>query len=172
MELISPRAGFEKSYNDYISELGDEDRYPYPMDLPHSDFASLVALLTDFADGKRLFCGMVPNSTFWLIDNNEIVAVSHLRHELNDSLRLMGGHIGLGVRPSYRGKGLSKMLLNMTLAEAKKRDIHTIHIHCYKDNLASVNMIVACGGLLDAELRSDCEKTDSPTVQKYVLKEF
>lgn len=172
MELIAPHVGLAHSYNDYIAELGDEERYPYPMDLPHHDFPRLVNLLTDFAKGKRLFPNMVANSTFWLVDNNEIVAVSHLRHVLNDSLRHMGGHIGLGVRPSCRGRGISKKLLNLTIGEAKKRHIHTIHIHCYKDNLASVNMIVACGGLLDTELPSDPEKVDSPIVQKYILKDF
>jgi predicted acetyltransferase len=115
---------------------------------------------------------MVTNSTFWLVDDDEIIAVSHLRHVLNDSLRHMGGHIGLGVRPSYRGKGVSKKLLKLTMQEAKKRDIDKLHIHCYKNNLASVNMIKACGGLLDTELHSDEGNTESPIVQKYILKEF
>lgn len=172
MRLIAPHIGLEKSYNDYIAELGDEERYPYPMDLPHCDFEGLVTLLTDFADGKRLFSDMVANSTFWLVEHNEIIAVSHLRHELNDALRHMGGHIGLGVRPSYRGKGVSKKLLELTMEEAKKRDIHTLHIHCYKNNLASVNMIKSCGGLFDTELLSDEKDAESAIVQKYILKEF
>lgn len=172
MRLISPHVDFEKSYNDYIAELGDEERYPYPMDLPYKDFISLVELLTDFSNGKRLFSKMVTNSTFWLVDDNEIIAVSHLRHVLNDSLRHMGGHIGLGVRPSYRSKGLSKDLLRLTMEEAKKRAIYTLHIHCYKNNLASVNMVRACGGVLDTEVLSDEKDAESAIVQKYILKEF
>jgi len=171
MESIAPHIAFEQSYKDYIAELGDEERYPYPMDLPHTDFACLIDLLNNFSIGEKLLDDMVANTTFWLVDNREIVAVSHLRHELNAALLHMGGHIGIGVRPSYRGKGLSKYLLNLTIEEAHKRNIHNVHIHCYKDNRASVNMILACGGVFESELLSEAKKANSPVVQKYLVKE-
>ncbi len=168
MELISPHIKYEESYKHYISELGDEERYPYPMDLPFHDFADLVALLTAFSKGKRMLPNMVPNSTYWLVNNNEIVAVSHLRHELNESLQNLGGHIGLGVRPKFRGQGLSTMLLNLTIGEALKKRINQLHIHCYKENAASARMIIGCGGYLDSELLRDSANMESSVVQRYL----
>ena len=108
---------------------------------------------------------MVPNTTYWLIHKNQIVACSHLRHTLNESLRHAGGHIGLGVRPSYRGKGLSTYMLNKTLEKARQHNINPVHIHCYADNDASIAMITACNG----QLMDSLDLSDAKTVLKYVV---
>jgi hypothetical protein len=41
MELVLPSAKYIQSYNEYIEELGDEVRYPFPMDFDHQDIAQL-----------------------------------------------------------------------------------------------------------------------------------
>lgn len=153
--LIQPHISFEKSYRAYIEELGDEERYPYPMDLDYSDFAKLVSRLTDYSNGKNLPSHMVPNTTFWLIEDDEIIACSHLRHSLNDALKIAGGHIGLGVRPSFRGNGVGKRLLQATIEKAREMNIYPIHIHCYDDNPASQRLIESCGGLLDSTFEQE-----------------
>jgi len=40
--LIKPCADFKASYDGYIRELGDEERYPFPLDFDHSDFPALL----------------------------------------------------------------------------------------------------------------------------------
>lgn len=169
MELVKPNTQYEASYDAYIRELGDEERYPYPMDLAFENFADLVELLNGFSRGEGLFPNMVPNTTFWLVEKAEIIGVSHLRHRLNTSLRHMGGHIGLGIRPKYRGQGLSKKLLMLTINEAFKKDIVQLHIHCHKGNKASSRMIVSCGGYLESELLSDPKNEQSEVVQRYYV---
>lgn len=82
--LIKPAVEYERSYKSYIDELGDAERYPFPLDYGYDDFAALVARLNDFSLGTGLTDDMVPNTTFWLIENGEIVGVSNLRHRLTE----------------------------------------------------------------------------------------
>mgnify|MGYP001792378386 FL=1 len=149
--LILPSAEYEQSYRAYIEELGDDERYPFPLDFEHDDFAALLRRLRDCADGVGLPDGFVASSTFWLVDGGELLGVSNLRHELNDVLREHGGHIGLGVRPAAQGRGLGKRLLALTIRQARRRGIDEVHVHCNKGNLASAGMILANGGLLQSE---------------------
>ena len=164
LNLIKPNRNHQASYLSYIKELGDEERYPFPLDFDHSDFPAMLARIQDFEQGLNLPTGYVPSSTYWLVDNSEIIGVSNLRHHLNDQLRTAGGHIGLSIRPSCRGGKLSVQLLQMTLAKAAAMEIKEVHIHCYRDNLASAKMIEACGGVLDSEVLADGE-----VVLRYVV---
>ena len=118
--LTKPTVEYETSYRRYIEELGGEERYPFTLDFEFDDFAELVVRLNDCSsDGGAPADGIaVPHTTFWLIENEEIVGVSSLRHRMTDRLMRLGGHIGFGVRPSARGRGVAKELLRRTLLEA------------------------------------------------------
>lgn len=164
--LVRPAAGYERSYRDYIRELGDEERYPFPLDYDHDDFPALLQRLDNLARGIDLPEGFVPSSTFWLVHGDELVGVSNLRHSLNDRIREIGGHIGLGIRPSFRGRGLGTLLLGLTVAEARQRGIRPIHIHCHKRNTASARMIVGNGGVLESEV---LDAGSAEVVQRYIL---
>ncbi|WP_205663334.1 GNAT family N-acetyltransferase [Alteromonas facilis] len=152
MELIRPSMNYQQSYIDYIAELGDEERYPFPMDFDHSDFAQMLARIADFADGVNLPPGYVPSSTWWLVDNDELIGVTNVRHYLNDAIAHCGGHIGLSIRPSYRRKNLGALLMKLSIQKLHTMGVDPIHIHCYKSNLASSRTIIACGGILDSEI--------------------
>ena len=164
MKLIKPNTNYQASYLSYIKELGDEERYPFPLDFNHSDFTSMITRIDDFRQGVNVPDGYVSSSTYWLVENQEIIGVSNLRHYLNDQLLKAGGHIGLGIRPSCRGRKLSIQLLQMTLVKAVSRGINEVHLHCYADNTASANMILACEGVLDSVVEDG-----EHIVQRYVI---
>lgn len=166
-KLILPSHEYKESYNNYINELGDEERYPFPLDFDHHNFTALLMRLDEFSQGINIPEGFVPSSTYWLIKNHEIIGVSNLRHYLNDRIQYCGGHIGLGIRPSYRGRGFGNTLMALTIHEAHKKGIKEIHIHCHKSNQTSARMIISQGGVLVSELEGD-ESTD--TIQRYVVK--
>lgn len=151
IELITPTPDYEHSYRAYIQELGAEERYPFPLDFDHDDFPALISRLNGLAAGVGVPEGYVPSSTFWLVDGPDLIGVSNLRHQLNDRLRQHGGHIGLGIRPSYRGRGLGSRLLALTIREALKRGIEQVHVHCHRHNTPSARMIVRNGGVLESE---------------------
>lgn len=164
LQLVLPAIEYEESYRQYIEELRDEERYPFPLDFDHSDFAALLAKLERFRLGIDLAEGFVPATTYWLIDGDEIVGVSNLRHFLNDRIRHAGGHIGLGIRPAWRGKSLGNLLMELTLEKAAEQGINPVHLHCHKHNEPSARMIIANGGVLDSEISDEGE-----IVQRYVV---
>lgn len=166
--LVAPSTKYKDSYLAYITELEGEERYPYPMDLEHTDFDALVGTLTDYSNGVNLLDWMVPNSTYWLVQGNEIEGCSHLRHELNDMLAQAGGHIGLGVRPSFRGRGLGKQLLNLTLDKALEKQIEQVHIHCHETNITSKQLIESVGARLDSTVISD---TGEKVILRYIYRQ-
>ncbi len=165
MKLIKPTIDYQDSYQSYIEELGEEERYPFPLDFDDNDFTAWLQRVAEFEHGIDLPDGYVPSSTYFMVADGEILGVSNLRHQMNDVLIEAGGHIGLSTRPSLRGQGLGVQLLKMTLVEASQMGINEVHIHCYQDNRASAKMIEACGGSLDSEFKPN----DGPVVLRYVI---
>src|SRR5688500_6706830 len=96
IELISPRRDFEASHVSFVEEFRNAgERVPRVADEPYDSFDEYVAKLVAAARGIGLPPGLLPHSTFWLIDERrEIVAISNLRHGLTQSLMRYGGHIG------------------------------------------------------------------------------
>jgi predicted acetyltransferase len=154
MKLIDPTATLEASHASLVNEFRERDEplIPWIIGEPYGTFAEYVATLLRARDGVGLSAGFVPHSTFWLVDGaGEIVAVSNLRHELNETLRAHGGHIGYGVRPSVRGRGYATELLRLTLIEARRLGIERALVTCDKFNAASARVIEKNGGKLEDE---------------------
>jgi predicted acetyltransferase len=112
--------------------------------------------------GEDLPDGRVP-ATFLIaeVDGNLVGRVS-IRHNLNPSLRTVGGHIGYAVRPQFRRRGYAQRILKLALLEAKQLGIHEVLVTCDADNHASRSTIENCGGVLEAPLA-----TDTATTSKY-----
>lgn len=164
INIVLPDIAYQQSYCEYIDELGEEERYPFPLDFEHSDFPAMLAKIADFATGRNLPEGYVPSTTYWLIIDGVLAGVSNLRHFLNAGLQEAGGHIGLGIRPSYRGQLWGAYLMQQTIARARQRGIEDVHIHCYADNAASSATIQRCGGVL-----LDTVSLVNATVARYIV---
>lgn len=166
LSLVLPSSEYERSYRAYIDELGDEERYPFQLDLEHIDFHALLQRLNNFTQGIDIPSGYVATSTYWLVDGPNLIGVSSLRHTLNDRIKECGGHIGLGIRPSHRGRELGTTLLSLTLDKARELGIREAHIHCHKSNPASARMIVRNGGVLHSDIKIG---DPAVVVQRYVV---
>lgn len=68
---------------------------------------------------------LVPDSTYFCLDEekNIFVGAMNIRHFLNVNLLKNGGHIGDGVRPSERTKGIAKKMIGLALKECRKLGI-------------------------------------------------
>lgn len=150
MKLIKPSAKYQQSYLDYIHELGEEERYPFPLDFDHSDFNAMLEKIEDFANGRNLPEGYVPSTTLWLIEQDEIIGVTNLRHYLNQQIEHCGGHIGLSIKPSFRGKGYGNVLMKLSINALQQMGLSKLHIHCYQANQASAKAIESNGGQLES----------------------
>ena len=74
---------------------------------------------------------------------------------LNDALLKNGGHIGDGVRPSERRKGVATKMIALALEECKKLGIDKVLMVCDKDNIGSAKSIIKNGGVLENEIAED-----------------
>ena len=101
--------------------------------------------------------GLVPDSTFFCLDEERDIFVGavNIRHYLNENLLLNGGHIGDGVRPSERRKGIATEMIRLALGECEKLNIHRVLMVCDKENIGSAKSIQKNGGVLENEVIVD-----------------
>jgi predicted acetyltransferase len=92
-------------------------------------------------------------STFFSVrkSDNRIIGTIQLRHFLTDELEKHGGQIGYGIRPTERKKGYGKQQLLLVLEIARDMEIPKVMIICDKDNIASSQTAMSCGGILTGE---------------------
>jgi predicted acetyltransferase len=90
--------------------------------------------------------GMVTSTFLVAVVDGKIAGRLSIRHELNDFLALVGGHIGYGVAPEFRGQGVATYMLKYGLEFMKARGEERIFISCHSDNAASRKIIEKCGG--------------------------
>ncbi len=153
--LEAPSARWRDSYLSLVAEFRErgEDLVPFVLAFPTDDFSAFLANLEACSRGDALPEGYVPHTTYWLVENDtEVVAVSNLRHELNEKLLIEGGHIGYGVRPSARRRGHATAILAATLLQARARGITRALITCSRDNVGSAGAILKNGGVFANEV--------------------
>ena len=90
----------------------------------------------------------VPCTTFWLYVNGVPVGFGSIRHFLTEALSKVGGHIGYGIAPQFRGKGYGNEILRLLLNEAKKIGIEKVLVTVHLDNIASQAVALANGGVI------------------------
>ncbi len=62
---------------------------------------------------------LVPATGLFAFEGDVIVGKVNFRHRLNDFLLNVGGHIGYGVLPEFRGKGYASQMLKDSTQDAK-----------------------------------------------------
>lgn len=155
-ELISPTAHLHESWLEALGEWGigvHQDGAGL-----HSDdevqtlqgFSAWIERLRQQSDPTiPLPEGRVPAEYWWIVDGETYLGAITLRHELNDFLLEQGGHIGYGVRPSARRRGLATWALGEVLQHARQVGLARVLITCDDDNVASARTIERHGGRLE-----------------------
>lgn len=157
IQLVLPSARRHASWVQCMREFAGETLHGF------STFGFDEARLNETAEFARWLAreqrqrcqgidGFVPATVWWIVDDAEpgvVLGSIHLRHELNDRLRADGGHIGYGVRPSARGRGVATAALRLCLEKAKALGLDRVLIVCDADNPPSRGAILAVGGVLE-----------------------
>lgn len=152
--LATPDAALGASYRGLLAEViaAEEALIPFPLAFPSDDIDALLVRLDACARGIDLPEGFVPHSTYWLVrDGAEVVGVANLRHALTPALRVEGGNIGYGIRPSARGRGYGVAILALALERARDLGLDRVLLTCAKTNVASARSIERNGGVLADE---------------------
>ena len=125
--------------------LDEVERFSRPETVPEGKVVSTQFILVREADDRLL--GML-----------------QLRHDLNDYLRRIAGHIGYSVRPSERRRGYAKRMLAMALDEARKLGLERVMISCSVENEASRRTILSNGGVFESTV---LDETDGELLERY-----
>lgn len=122
-----------------------------PSAINRADYHNFEYYLTKLDNGGR--DNLIPDTTYFGfdIDQEMLVGAVNIRHDLNEALLAHGGHIGLGVRPSLRNKGIGTKLIKLALEECKKLNINKVLMTCDKSNIASSKAIINNNGMLADE---------------------
>ncbi|WBB65911.1 GNAT family N-acetyltransferase [Micromonospora sp. WMMD812] len=167
-ELIAPtvrlHAAWREARDDWgpgVHEDGFGLRPSDEVDSP-AGFATWVRRLTEASDPARpLDAGSVHCTYRWIVEDDQVLGAIALRHGENDFVRRVG-HIGYGVRPSARRRGLAAWALGRMLAEARELGLDRVLIVCAADNLASAKTIERHGGVLEG-----IQDTEIGAVRRY-----
>ncbi|MER7333614.1 MULTISPECIES: GNAT family N-acetyltransferase [unclassified Micromonospora] len=142
-ELTAPAVRLHSAWLEAHEEWGPglhEDGYGLgPSDEVDSPagFAAWVARLRDDHCTYR-----------WIVESDRVLGGIALRHGSDDYVR-WAGHIGFGIRPSARGRGLATWAMGQMLDEARTLGLDRLLAVCAVDNAASAKIIERCGGLLE-----------------------
>jgi predicted acetyltransferase len=158
VELLAPTTRLHQAWLDAHAEWGPglhEDGFGLtPADEVGSSagFAAWVARLTNEAD----------QATFrWIVADGQVLGGIALRHEDNDYVA-WAGHIGFGVRPSARQRGLAGWALERMADVARSRGMARVLLVCAAGNVASAKTIERAGGVFE-EIRA----TEYGPVRRY-----
>lgn len=84
----------------------------------------------------------------WIVEGDHVLGGIALRHEVNDFVQ-WAGHIGYGIRPSARRRGLATWALGRIVDEARVLGMDRVLVVCEAGNGASAKTIERQGGVLE-----------------------
>jgi predicted acetyltransferase len=153
-ELIAPAVGLHSAWLEARAEWGPgvhEDGFGLgPTDEVHSPagFAAWVARPAEPDSAKPIEAGEGRCRYRWIVESNHVLGAIALRYGHNDYVR-WAGHIGYGICPSARRRGLATWALGRMLDEARVLGLDRVLAVCAVDNVASVKIIERCGGVFE-----------------------
>lgn len=155
--LYLKKINFEDAEEEYIAiksmpenENGFENKY---YNVTKDEFVNrVIPKLLKNSEGLELPEGYVPDTYFFLWNDNKIVGLFKIRHYLNDFLKKGAGHIGYEILPEYRGKGFAKQGLILAIEKCKViiRE-EEIYLSVHKNNPASLKVQLECGAFIVSE---------------------
>lgn len=114
------------------------------------EFKKLLEANDESSKQKGIIDGWkVPQTMFWLYENETPIGIGKIRHFLTDSLISDGGNIGYSVIPSKRGKGFGKCFVSLLITESRKLGVQKLLFTIRNSNLPSIKAALSNGGVIE-----------------------
>jgi predicted acetyltransferase len=155
LQLVMPCCKYWDSYKASYPEMSHEGLVK-GMDWDEQSSADkYFQEALDMKNGAHLG-DLVPASNFWIIANDQYVGRMSIRHELNDWLRIYGGHIGYEIKLSARRKGYATQALKQAISYCQIiLEIPELLLTCNDENIASYKTIENNGGILFKKMNDE-----------------
>lgn len=149
MRLTPLTADDEATARQAHAELADDD-FTFLLDWrPDLPWPAYLRLLRDRRCGIDVPAGQAPGTFLAARVGADLVGRVSIRHDLDDFLAAVGGHVGYAVRPAFRGRGYATQVLWQALVLARAEGVGDVLVTCQEGNAASAATIVRCGGVLE-----------------------
>ncbi|NDI33858.1 GNAT family N-acetyltransferase [Chengkuizengella sediminis] len=150
--LSKPTVELEQEYLSFYQDWVNSGEKYVPFVI-RQDPNTLIQFLLDSAQGLNIPAQFVPHTTYWLVrdEDKSILGAVNIRHQLNEKLLNIGGHIGYGICSSERRKGYATKMLALSLEKARELGIQKVLVTCDYNNLASKKTIFNNGGVPDTD---------------------
>jgi len=157
MKIVSLTLDHEAALAAFTGDFHDHGEPDIPGWFPQPgwDHERLVTEVDAWSRGERLQDGWVPCTSLFAEEDGELLGIANVRHHLNDFLRSYGGHVGYGVRPSARGRGVATKLLAASLDLLRELGEEGALLTCAPTNIGSIRVIERNGGVLKDEYEHD-----------------
>jgi len=156
-KLEKPSIEHKESYIEALKEFHAEGRYMFlKVDRLEDDFEGFLDAIHDgkkdlhkpYADWVE----PVPETVLWLTKDDQFIGTLNIRHRLNWHLEKWGGHLNFLIRPSMRGKGFGKKLLQKSIPYIAYLGIDKALITIDPKDEAANKIIKFCGAVYEDTL--------------------
>lgn len=155
-KLVKPSIEHKDSFLEALDEFHAEGRYQF---LDRSELEeNFEKFVDDLNSGNRHmhkpyadWVEPVPETILWLVKENKYIGTFNIRHRLNWHLEKWGGHMNFIIRPSMRGKGFGKKILQKGMPLICYLGIERALITVDPKNESANRIVQFCGGQLEDE---------------------
>ncbi len=155
-KLVKPSVEYKSSYLNALKEFQEEGRYAF------LDFKDVNENFEDFIkklnEGKKHlhkpyddWVEPVPETVLWLVKDDEFIGTLNVRHRLNWHLEKWGGHINFVIRPSMRGKGFGRKILQKGVPYVCYLGVDRALVTVDPKNEPAIKIVEHCGGTFEDE---------------------
>ena len=171
-KLVKPAVEYKDSFLDAVEEFQAEGRYQF-LDRENLEEA-FEKFVADLNEGRRHlhkpyreWAEPVPETILWLVKEDRYIGTFNIRHRLNWHLEKWGGDVSFVIRPSMRGKGFGKKILQKGMPMVCYLGIDRALITIDPKDKSSRRIIEFVGG----EFEDETPETDKfPARARYWLK--
>lgn len=153
LKLVKLEPQYRRHLNEMMEEWYKSGEKIVPYAIRKNDYRDFDYYLENL-EIKEEIDGKVPDTTFFYLDEDRDIFVGavNIRHYLTAEMLVNAGHIGDGVRPSERRKGIATKMIGLALEECRKLGIYRVLMVCDRKNIGSARSIVNNGGILENEV--------------------